>query len=144
MLLHRYKIKFGSVSWVSYKYRLLRIWMFLSFGVFYGIGSDNDLVYSSILFWFIELLVVYLATENLFFRRIIPRMLISLSLLFGILYIVRFNFLNEHDFGIQRINDVLVGLSIWHFITYCIALLTMNFNKYLNYIRRKKHASKIK
>ena len=66
-------------------------------------------------FWFIEMLVIYLATENRIFRIIIPWMLLAVVVFFT-------------SWAIYAGSMKPIGFAIWHFIAFVIAFFTVGFN----------------
>jgi hypothetical protein len=134
MSLYRYKATFSAdPTNAPYKYGVLRFWFYITlFQIFVSGGESVGLFYSSITFLLLELLVIYLATEHDFFRKIMTKMLFSISLLFATLYSADFLLTNDILGNslpfISEHNDLFLTISIWHFIAYIIAITTNYFN----------------
>jgi hypothetical protein len=79
------------------------------------IARSFDLFYEAIIFIFIEMLVIYLATENRIFIVIIPWMLLIVTIFFAGVAI--------YTEGARQIT-----VAVWHFIAFIIASFTVGFN----------------
>jgi hypothetical protein len=133
MLFHRYKAKFSSSGYKSYDYMVLRYWFFLGFTLFIPIGKSYGFFYTGLFYWFLETLVIYLATDNKHIRNIIPLIFLSEVIIFSSIYLSEFiwgkNFINDtHQFE-PEYEQGFLALAIWHFISYVIFTLTDYFNQ---------------
>ena len=99
MLFHRYKAKFSSSGYKPYDYMVLRYWFFIGFTLFIPIAESYDLFYIGLLYWFLETLVIYLATDLKSIRKIIPLMFLTEVVIFISIY------LSEFIWGKDLIND---------------------------------------
>jgi len=118
MLFHRYKASFSSGGYKPYKYNYLRYWFLFGLLVLVPIARSFDLFYEAISFLFIEMLIIYLATENRIFRVIIPWMLLIVTVFFAGVAI--------YTEGARQIT-----VAVWHFIAFIIATFTVGFNQRL-------------
>ncbi len=126
MLFHRYKAKFNLSGYKSYKYNYLRYWFILGLLVLMPIARSFGLFNEAIAIWFVEMLVIYLATENRVFRMIITWMLLLVAVFFAGIAV--------YTNGAEQIT-----VAIWHFIAFIIAVFTVGFSPHLQSTTHKKH-----
>ncbi len=128
MLYNRYKAKFSSSGYKTYKYLALRVVLFLSFPIYGGFGEIYGFLSWSLLYWFIETLMIYLATDNKVFIKIIPKLFLLESILFGCIYSSEFffgkNFILFSRHSHSHYEYILLYMAILHFVGYIIFILT--------------------
>jgi hypothetical protein len=108
------------------------------FQIFLPGGESISQYYSELACLFLELLIIYLATEHDFFRKLVTKMLFTIFIFFALLYAASYLKVDEYlgdDFLFLTTHSKPHFIySIWHFIAYSIAVITNHFykNKFIN------------
>jgi len=108
--------------------------MFLGFSFFGGAGYHFGFVGSFLALWFVENLLVFLATEHELVKRLFPRILLSLSSILTCVVIYRVGYLSNELIDHNKFETIGQGessvfiLAGWHLIAFIVGSVSINFN----------------